>query len=890
MKASYLNDVVLNSIPGGTVSILIGADVPELFCMNRFKRGPPGTPIAVETPVGWSLLGPFLSPSYATNFCNVNFVQLQRCNNVEELVNQLWNADFQTGTSVFEAPLSSEDREAYEKLNSSVCVTDDGHYQLPLLWQNDETRLPNNITMAQRRLASLKKRLLKDPSLKEKYVSAINAYLAKGHAKQISEDQESEITWYLPHHPVVHPHKSKIRVVFDCAAEYHNTSLNQKLVCGPDLMNNLIDVLTKFRKEPNSTCGRCGTDVPSGVCKSCEHREALRFLWWPNGNLANEPAAYQMLVHIFGAKSSPSCANFCLLQTANEFGHLYPPSISEIVHKNFYVDDCLVSLPSVDEAITIQKNLCDLLAKRGFRLRKWISNNDDVLNSIPDSEKSTSTLGHALEDSTKERLLGMLWKLKEDNFTFEVNLPQRPLTRRGILSALSSLYDPLGFVAPVVLEGRLILQSLCKRKAEWDEEITSHEAEKWLEWTSCLPAISNLNIPRCLYSSGLSQAKSLEIHNFCDASSFAYGACSYLKIVDKNDISLYSFLMGKARLAPIKTVSIPRLELTAAVLSVRLNAAMKRALNIEYCVSKFWTDSMAMLHCIQNKSKRFPTFVANRLTIIEQNSNTADWHHIPTEMNPADIASRGASANSTKGLQAWLDGPEFLKDSSCLQVKNDLFDYEPPSDFQPLRKQEVYSCVKLETTDVIDKLIARCSTLVKLKRLVVWIQRFIIYFTCLISGNKISVKRNISVTELDLAEIALIKYLQMKYFPNFFTARNEKERLNSIPVSLQKLRPFVHEGLLRVGGRLGYAPMTFDIRHPIILPQNSHFTELIIRQYHVEVGHSGASHTWAALRQKYWIVKGSTAVRKSLGKCILCKRRNALVGKQLMADVPDCRL
>ena len=371
------------------------------------------------------------------------------------------------------------------------------------------------------------------------------------------------------------------------------------------------------------------------------------------------------------------------------------------------MDDCLVSLPSVDEAITIQKNLCDLLAKRGFRLRKWISNNDDVLNSIPDSEKSTSTLGHALEDSKKERLLGVLWKLKEDNFTFEVDLPQRPLTRRGILSALSSLHDPLGFVAPVVLEGRLILQSLCKRKAEWDEEITSHEAEKWLEWTSCLPAISSLNIPRCLYSSGLSQAKSLEIHNFCDASSFAYGACSYLKIVDKNDFSLYSFLMGKARLAPIKTVSIPRLELTAAVLSVRLNAAMKRALNIEYCVSKFWTDSMAVLHCIQNKSKRFPTFVANRLTIIEQNSNTADWHHIPTEMNPADIASRGASANSTKGLQAWLDGPEFLKDSSCLQVKNDLFDYEPPSDFQPLRKQEVYSCVKLETIDVIDKLIAR---------------------------------------------------------------------------------------------------------------------------------------------------------------------------------------
>ena len=170
------------------------------------------------------------------------------------------------------------------KVNSSVCVTDDGHYQLSLLWQNDETRLPNNIAMAQRRLASLKKRLLKDPSLKEKYVSAINAYLAKGHAKQISEDQESEITWYLPHHPVVHPHQSKIRVVFDCAAEYHNTSLNQKLVRGPDLMNNLIDVLTKFRKEPIALV-RDVEQMFHQVYVNPEHREALRFLWWPDGNL-----------------------------------------------------------------------------------------------------------------------------------------------------------------------------------------------------------------------------------------------------------------------------------------------------------------------------------------------------------------------------------------------------------------------------------------------------------------------------------------------------------------------------------------------------------------------------------------------------------------------------
>ena len=134
-----------------------------------------------------------------------------------------------------------------------------------------------------------------------------------------------------------------------------------------------------------------------------EHREALRFLWWPDGDLDNEPVPHQMTVHIFGAKSSPCCANFCLRETANEFGNLYLSSISEIVHNNFYVEDCLVSLPSVEEAI-----VSEFLAKRDFHLRNWLSNNDKVLQEIPESERSSSARSYTLEDSTKERFLGTL--------------------------------------------------------------------------------------------------------------------------------------------------------------------------------------------------------------------------------------------------------------------------------------------------------------------------------------------------------------------------------------------------------------------------------------------------------------------------------------------------
>ena len=195
-------------------------------------------------------------------------------------------------------------------------------------------------------------------------------------------------------------------VVFDCAAEYRGISLNNKLVLGPDLINSLVGVLTKFRQESVALVGDAEQTFHQ-VYVDKEHREALRFLWWPDGSLENEPVPHQMTMHIFSAKSSPSCANFCLRETATKFGHLYPSSISEIVPNNFYVDDSLVSLPSVQEAIAIYKSLSEILAECGFHLRKWLSNNDKVLQAILESERPSSAQGHSLEDSTKERLFDM---------------------------------------------------------------------------------------------------------------------------------------------------------------------------------------------------------------------------------------------------------------------------------------------------------------------------------------------------------------------------------------------------------------------------------------------------------------------------------------------------
>ena len=654
-------------------------------------------------------------------------------------------------------------------------------------------------------------------------------------------------------------------------------------------MNSLIGILIRFRKEQIVLVA----DVEQmfhQVRVNPKHRDALRFLWWPDGDLEKEPQPYHMNVHIFGAKSSPCCANFCLRQTAVEFGHLYDPLVSKFIRNSFYVDDCLVSVSTVREAILAQKYLREILAKRGFRLRKWISNNDEVLRAIPESECSTAR-GHALDDTIKERLLGMRWKLKEDSFTFEVNLPQRSLTRRGILSALSSLYDPLGFVSPVILEGKLLLQALYKGKALWDEEITSSEAHKWLEWISCLPTISNLRISRCVKPKGFSCASAFEIHNFSDASSYAYGACSYLRIVNEKSQSICSFIIGKARLAPIKPVSIPRLELTTAVLAVRLNNVVVRELDAEFCVSYFWTDSIAVLHCIKNKSKRFPPFVANRLSLIEIHTEIDHWRYIPSAINPADIASREASAEATSKLQTWLDGPSFLSKPTISSFGDAPLDtFEPTADFLPLRKQEVFASFNVENTDdQVGKLISRCSSMLKLKRIVAWVLRVKSYQKGIVNNEQVNTDCDLSASELHEAEISLIKYVQSKHFSCLFS--KSKANFKSLSRNLLKLSPYVHDdGISRVGGRLNQTSLAYDLKHPILLPKDSQFTELLIRQHHQQVGHSGASHTWSCLRQRFWIVKGAAAVRKTIGKCVLCKKRNSKVGEQFMSDIPNCRL
>ena len=883
----HLQDVKLKSLPHASVNLLIGADAPELFCIYSARKGPRGTPCAIETPLGWSLLGPSLSPSQETN-CTVNFIDYKPNRDATQLVEKMWENEFDPGTSIFESS-SKEDRIAYTVMRSSICETH-GHYQLPLLWKEGYIdQLPDNLFLAQRRLISLKKRLVKDEKLRIKYTEVMDSYLSKGYARKVPQSILANAggpVWYLPHHPVTNVHKpDKVRIVFDCAAKYNGLSLNDALMKGPHLMNNLTGVLTRFREKEIALVA----DVEAmfhQVRVDPMHTNALRFLWWENGNVNQEPIICQMLVHLFGATSSPSCANFSLRQTALEFGHHYDPVISSIVNNNFYVDDCLVSLSSVQEASYVYHNLTKLLERRGFHLTKWITNNEKVLSEIPESERSTKAQQYLLGNQTDDRILGIQWKVNEDQFTFDIKIPNKPFTRRGLLSTVASLFDPLGFVAPVLLEAKRLLQVLCKQNLGWDELIGDAEQKRWKDWLESLPALNNVKVPRCFKPADFGRVVTVQIHHFADASSYGYGACSYLRLVNEQGIICLSFLMGKSRLAAMKSVSIPRLELTAAVLAVRLDELTKGELDLSV-PSFFWIDSTAVLYCIKNITKRFPVFVANRLATIETHTDVNQWHHVPSSLNPADAASRGLEADNSISKN-WLQGPSFLLQPQSKWPSLEATMDEPPNELRPVKAQTVQTIIKTNRTEeAIDRLINHCSSFHKLKRLTAWFLRVMLFLQHCVMKKTFSMSKSLSVDELRNAEAVLIKHVQHQQFPDCFASKSNKLNL---PRNLQKLQPIVVDGILRVGGRLKQAPFDIDVKHPIIIPQRSHLTELVIRQHHAEVGHSGSSHTWTSLRRKFWIIKGGAAVRKSIGNCYLCKKRNSNVGKQLMADIPSCRL
>jgi len=793
------------------VGLLIGYNCPQALAPREVVTGEEDQPYAVRTDLGWSVVGGS-EANERVRFCHRTYTKENPEISPRDVLAVLQTdfADAKGGETL----MSQEDLKFIQLLEEGI-TREAGHLMMPLPFRDGPPLLPDNRQSAEVRLKHLKKKLQKDQVYKERYVQFIEDVLEKGEAEEVVNEGVPGRAWYIPHHGVYHPKKpQKLRVVFDCSARYQGDSLNTHLLTGPDLLNTLTGVLWRFRQHPVAV----QADIERMfhqflVCG--EHRDYLRFLWWEKGNLDAAPKDFRMKVHLFGATSSPGCANFALKYLAAQRAKDFPQA-AEFIQKNFYMDDGLQSCKDEDEAITLVKESQELCLSAKIRLHKFVSNSQKVMESINPVDRGSSPNDVELGGAPTGSVLGIRWQVSSDTLTFASRSIDNAPTRRGILSAVAQVFDPLGFLAPVVLEGKILLQELCKDGVDWDDELPDHLKPAWTDWKTNCKDLDKVHIERCFQPKDF-KVERTEIHHFADASTRGYGQCSYVRFVGKEQVHC-SLIGGKARVAPLKTVTVPRLELTAALVSALMSERVRAELDIPIDKEYYWTDSQVVLSYINNQSRRFHVFVANRVERIRQLSTPDQWFHVATADNPADLASRGTSVS---GLleSCWFQGPSFLWDRSWKPPVKQSFGLEV-GDPEVRRIVTLESCVAVghrsiqERLSVFSDWTKTLSAIARLKRA---------------AKRGHGGSRPATCLERLEAEKFIIREVQQVIFDEELQDLKRDGGCVKTTSALRSLSPFIDEdGILRGGGRLRSSKLPDKTIHPIILPKEGHVTTIIV--------------------------------------------------------------
>nr|XP_033204714.1 uncharacterized protein LOC117165426 [Bombus vancouverensis nearcticus] len=618
--------------------------------------------------------------------------------------------------------------------------------------------------MAMKRLISLCRRFQRDKRFEADYRAVIQEYVELGHMTKITTDNCTDDGYFLPHHGVIKESSqtTKLRVVFDGSAPTTTgVSLNDVLHTGPKLQDDLFFILLRFRSHQYVITGDVEKMYRQFLVRP-EDRKFQQILW---RNSDGEVDSYQLNTVTFGLSAAPDLAIRCLKQLADDGGHRYPRAAT-VLQRDFYVDDVLTGVDRKVEARSWRTELTELLELAGLNIRKWASNDRELLRGLSEQDINDKLL---LGESQTFKTLGVVWNSFDDSilYSVKINSTASRITKRTISSEIAKIYYPLGLLAPVVVRAKMLLQRLWTLKIDWDESLPADVHTEW----SC---------------------SGNELHGFCDASERAYGACVYLRIITPDGHVWTRLLTAKSKVAPLKSQTIPRLELSGALLLASLATTVLQALPSNISRTVYWTDSTIVLHWINTSPHTLKTFVANRVTEIQQKTHTSDWRHIPAADNPADLISRGQSPEDFLRPTIWQHGPEWL------QQPERYWPTWNPVPLTEISEQKKATCLAVTPAD--HSLLERFSSWPKLIRTTT---------RCLRWRQKQDRGRPLTTHDLTNAHNKLIKLLQLCYFSDEIrTLRTDRN--SAVKGKLQRLNPFLDkDGMLRVGGRLSHSSMPF---------------------------------------------------------------------------------
>ena len=866
------------------VQVILGQNYFYAFKqIESFESPDVMEPCAVRGAVGWLLSGPQpKSSNLQLSGFKANIDDVLLADRVKS-----WYELESYGAYKNVDPRSAADQRA-AKILETTTIHDGERYSVGMLWAEDDVQLPNNYYSSLVQLKSLEKRLDKDPALRSQYAETINSDIDKGYVIKVKDsnlETRSKREWYLPHHPVINPNKpGKVRRVLNGAAKFHGRSLNSSLMTGPDLLQDLFNVLLRFRQRPYAVSADIeGMFLQVGVLQ--EDQASLRFLWREDPTENVETLQYTR--HIFGAKDSPTCANFALQQTARDNQSAFPEA-AKAVQEKFYMDDYLDSVDCPEKALLLSKDLVKMLKLGGFKLTKFVSNVPGLAETLEPSLDTPAVKDIATHSPVASHVLGLKWDHGKDTLNVSrgtVNKENDIVTQRIVLSTVSAVFDPLGLVAPYTIKARLMLKDIWKISGQqWDDPLPQNLSDAFIEWCSDLPILAELSIPRAFFRNPV---ECIELHMFGDSSQDVFCAVGFLraKCLSSGE-AMVRFVVGKARVAPMKPLTIPKLELQAALLAARLKVKILNALTINVQEVFMWTDSTTVLQWIASVEKQ-PIFVANRVAEIRESVPIEKWFYVPTAQNPADVGTRGLAASALHD-SGWVKGPQFLQTNDWpFKPSPESCKLRLPPDNEVVHTVTMISTVAPKNLNKPVLNWSRFSSYTKVVRVVAYLLRLLPKYKHFRSSAKVYV----DPVELDNAEKRLLYLAQTECFPS-----EKKCLLKETPVQtpsrIAAFSPFLGPDLLiRSRSRLRRLEViNYDAKHPLLLDSKHPLSKLLCEHMHEKCHHLGPDYVRAQMSCKYIVLGLRTLLRSIRLRCVACRKRDAQVVNPIMADLPKERL
>lgn len=854
------------------IDLLIGADkFWELLKTDKIRL--PNGPFLQDTHLGWIISGQINLYSRPDNNIRCNLtqsleVQLRKFWELEEL----HNASVDTRTD--------EERACEKHFTDNTKRSDDGRFSVRIPFKLSPETLGETYSRAERRFLVLEKRLQRNDNYRKLYTDFIHEYISLGHMTRVHTYNNPH--YFMPHHGVFREHSTttKLRVVFDAsAASSTGISLNDLQMVGPPIQGDLLSILLRFRQHKYTACA--DIEKMYRQCLVDENQRDLQLILWRDD--PSEPVGiYRLNTVTYGTASAPYLSCRCLKQLASE---CTDPEIRRIINEDFYVDDMITGHDDKNTLLQYCETIANVLHSGCFPLRKWMYNFD--CKNIQNLNSCFNSKILNLGENVNAKTLGLGWYNLSDEFYFNSQYKHESeiITKRYIMSIVSQIFDPLGLLSPVIITAKVLLQRLWLLKLGWDDELPSDVVQAWRQFANALPLLNTIRVPRHVIGNN---PEYLELHIFTDASESAYGACVYVRSAYSDRKATSKLLCSKSKVAPLKPVSIPRLELCGALLGARLYDKVRASLRCKFRSVVFWCDSTIVLGWLRMAPNMLKTFVQNRVVEIHELTKESVWRHVSGKENPADLVSRGVRLEDLSSSTRWWEGPSFLCDFNGSAVGLDQIHEISNESLPELKTKTTYSLVA-GTHGSFKSIFAfqRFSSFNRMRRAGAYVLRFI-HNTRHKNDRRVG---DLSINELNNADIMLVRFSQLESFENEYNLIQNNKELKTKNLLL-KLHLFTDKNkILRVGGRLSNSrDFSFNKKHPILISCKHWFSVLLFRHEHKQLRHAGPQALLYNVRERYWPVGGRDLARQTVHSCVTCRRFRGKTLTPLMGNLPQERI